>query len=311
MFTFDKNRKEEKAVQTLLRLSECEDVENKLNCLVGASDISSFRNSASLRKKSKSDQSQNADFQLSPWEGPFAENTESRTSSISTLEQQQYTKKEQHKQSPKPRPEASTKHTAAVTRSVRFSKNQMAKDNALFLKDDENVKFYHLDDAHEYMTQYRETVTFSTMLEYRKSLVTSLPITLREKCEKSRSPYDLVKHCHCSGHSSISSSVCYTTECDAAFARQLLSVTSLARIKKKNDRNFSKNKQDKVEQKSGRKTSGSKLRMKGKMKRAASNYVKTNQYPRVRSLSLFYLFAIANGIGGLRSGRGDVTFANA
>lgn len=274
MFTFDQNRKEEDAVQTLLRLSEVENVVNTLNYfLVGSNDVSL----KSLKKKSKSEH----DFQLSPWEGPFG-SAESRTPSVSAMEHQNNNgSKKEAKHACKSRDASTSKH---ISRVVRFSnKHQAPKENIMFLKDDENAKFYHFDDSREYMTQYREAVTFSTLLEYRKGLVANLPIVLCEKCEESCGPYDLVKHCHCSGHSPISSSVCYTNDCDAAVARQMLSVTSLARIRNKSDRNFSKNKQDKCDlfKKSGRKSSGSsRLLVNGKMKKSC-NYIKNKDQNRV------------------------------
>ena len=94
-------------------------------------------------------------------------------------------------------------------RTVKFATDQSALC-------DENIKFYHFDDAREYMTHYRESVTLLSIMIYRKGVLSvNDKLSLCKKCAKTYSPYDLIKHCHCNGQtkelpSNLNSSyVCY------------------------------------------------------------------------------------------------------
>lgn len=101
----------------------------------------------------------------------------------------------------------------ARKQTIKFScrnKNTVVKESA----------FYHFDDIHDYIREYRENITLPSIMKYRKSLLGSNEKTICKECTAACNPYDLIKHCQCfakqSRFSTVNqSSVCYGSDRDA------------------------------------------------------------------------------------------------
>ena len=261
MFAFEKNQKEEAAIQNLLAIS-CQNEEK---------DIFVSSNDNLVNKKKLTKDSANQAYQLGPWGSADTCNNKVTGNARNTSTTNE-TKKENNNKSTKPRDNSFTKV------NMRRSKNGNKINNTLY---DEKFRFCHFEDMREFITQYRESVTFLTMLDYRNGLMKTPPVSggLCKSCESS---FDVIRHCQCSsGNSPTSSSVCYVDAPEHMKNHHLLSTIGYLGRRISDDQNTSKCKSEvcKQQNKKLRKLSpgGGKLWVSGSLKKRASPPIGNNK----------------------------------
>jgi len=258
MFAFEKAQKEEEAIQSLLAIS-CQHEEKD-----------SFASDNHLDKKNvKCVKDVNSDYRLGPWGSTEINNNKATTNTRNTSTTSE-TKREN--KGTKPRDNSFTKV------NTRRLKNGNKINNTLY---DEKFRFCHFEDMREFITQYRESVTFLTMLDYRNGLMKTPPVSggLCKSCESS---FDVIRHCQCSsGNSPTSSSVCYVDAPEHTNHHLLSAVGYLGRRISENRNNTSKCKSEVCKQQNNklRKLSpgGGKLWVSGSLRKRASPLIGHNK----------------------------------
>lgn len=224
MFLYERALKEEQAVQSLLAISQ-NDEKSSLN-LYGPHP----KNKSSTPKQPGKNHS--IENHLSGWQEKdvlnFPQERKEQKGARSTNEVSTTSSK-----------------TSSTIRSTRF-KNKLGSAAASV---EEKFRFYHFDNAREYITQYREAITFSALLDYRNSLLKNCSAAACKKCDNT---FDLIKHCQCPGNSPASSSVCYVETQDCLKKHNLLSAMETLRRHTSAERDrtkFNNNNKDKKNRK--------------------------------------------------------------
>ena len=197
---YEKALKEENAVQSLLAFSQNEE---KFNLYYNGV-YSNITNDNNNNKKQSSDTiNVGLENQLNAWQ---------EKDGFYFHQSSTHDRKEQR--TARSRDTTSTNKPSPTSRSSSIrSKNKLA--SAI----EEKFRFYHFDNSREYITQYREAITFSALIEYRKSLMKNSPSGACKKCDTT---FDLIKHCQCPGTAPASSSVCYVETQDCLKKHNLL-----------------------------------------------------------------------------------------
>lgn len=183
MFSFNKNRKEEESVHTLLRLSQSEDEKQRSRTRqnIGSHFPDKF-------DKKRNNFTSESHFELEPWL-PYSNTTNSFMCTGLPTENRARESTQAFK------PTSSTSTTIVNKPSnIRFIrcnvKSHSKLDNKASKKlqlNDEALQFYHFNNTNDYMKQYRENVTSTTIQHYRKENTIDFS-TICEKCER---------NCHC------------------------------------------------------------------------------------------------------------------
>ena len=220
MFMYEKALKEEYAVQSLLSLSQNDEKCNLYyNGVYVNNNNNNNNNKSNNNIKKQSSHRNNVDLEnlLEAWQ-------EKDVFNFQSLQE----RKEQ--KTARSRDAVSTNKTPSTLRSSTIrSKNKLA--SAI----EEKFRFYHFDNSREYITQYREAITFSALIEYRNSLMKNSPSGACKKCETT---FDLIKHCQCPGTTPASSSVCYVETQDCLKKHNLLNAMETLSLHSDSNRSF-------------------------------------------------------------------------
>ena len=210
MFVYEKAVKEENAIQSLLAFSQNDE---KCSLLYpGAYNNSNVENN---KKKPSNKNNVDTEHQMSAWQEKYVLNFP-------------HERKEQNTSRSSRDVVSTNKSSVSTLRSSTRLKSKLA--SAL----EQKLCFYHLDSSREYITQYRERITYTALLEYRKGWTKSYPTG---NCKICKSTFDLTKHsCQCSATIPASSSVNYVETQVCLKKNNLLNAMKTLSLHSDNDR---------------------------------------------------------------------------